>query len=632
MQVQSLGRYRIERELGRGAMGRVFLAYDPQIDRRVAIKTIQIFSALPESERLAAGERFLREARSAGKLLHSGIVTIFDVGESDGVPYLAMEYVEGETLDAFCREDDLLPVADVIALLAAAAEALGFAHERGIIHRDIKPANLMRVGQHAVKIMDFGLAKNPTSSMTHDGALLGTPNYMSPEQVRGEPLDGRSDLFSLGVVCFEMLTGMKPFEGDSISSVLYRIVNETPKEIPLHMDRVPTALAAFLTRALAKSPDDRFESGAQFAVALRRAGQIVSSAASKPQAGAAHPPAPVKPAPAAGTTAALAAKSGRKMGRWLAGIMLAILGAGAAAFIFFGKSSPPPIPQLSARVRTEPAGIPVRLDGAPVSGSEIAFSAGGPFGLLSASQGCRETTHRIDAADAGREVVLVLDPERADVSVDGGVPGAHITLNGQEAGTTPATIELDLCRDNTISVASDGYETAITSIAAKATPLDARNAAGGIRLAAIPTGRIVLPEVRYPVAYFIDGKPASREGDGITIAAGTHEVRMTNEERFVDASVAVTVQAGADVSAALSVPRLAELTVQTFPPNCVVAVKRPGGAWRQLGETPLRYDLASGRYEVRIEAPVSGESREQEIQLAPGRNAPLRVSFGRLSR
>jgi serine/threonine-protein kinase len=202
MQVESLGRYVVEKELGRGAMGRVFLAYDPEIDRRVAIKTIQIFASLPDAERAQARERFLREARSAGKLLHPGIVTVFDVGEADGIPYLAMEFIEGTTLDAYCREDALLPVPVVIDLIAAAADALGFAHQNGIVHRDIKPANLMRVSGRAIKVMDFGLAKDPATSMTHDGALLGTPNYMSPEQVRGESLDGRADLFALGIVCY----------------------------------------------------------------------------------------------------------------------------------------------------------------------------------------------------------------------------------------------------------------------------------------------------------------------------------------------------------------------------------------------------------------------------------------------
>src|SRR5262245_1801745 len=151
MQVDTLGRYRIDKELGRGAMGRVFLAYDPTIDRRVAIKTIQIFAALPASERDSARERFLREARAAGKLLHPGIVTVFDVGEAEGVPYLAMEYVQGKTLDTFCRPDALLPTPTVAALVAGAAEALAFAHKTGIVHRDVKPGTILSVGYSGMK-------------------------------------------------------------------------------------------------------------------------------------------------------------------------------------------------------------------------------------------------------------------------------------------------------------------------------------------------------------------------------------------------------------------------------------------------------------------------------------------------
>ena len=214
MQPEQLGRYRIVKELGRGAMGRVFLAHDPEIDRSVAVKTIQIFSALPEHERAEARERFLREARSAGKLMHPGIVTLFDVGETEGLLYLAMEYVEGTTLDHFCVAENLLPVRSVVELVAGAADALDYAHHAGIVHRDIKPANLMRSGEQSVKIMDFGLALPAAGSLTQESVLRGTPSYMSPEQIRGATLDGRSDLFSLGVVLYELLTGERPFAGD----------------------------------------------------------------------------------------------------------------------------------------------------------------------------------------------------------------------------------------------------------------------------------------------------------------------------------------------------------------------------------------------------------------------------------
>ncbi len=625
MQVESFGRYRIEKELGRGAMGRVFLAYDPEIDRRVAIKSIQIFASLPEADRVQARERFLREARSAGKLLHPGIVTIFDVGEADGVPYLAMEFIEGATLDTLCREDELAPVPVVVALVAAAADALGFAHERGIIHRDIKPANLMRIGDRAVKIMDFGLAKSATTSMTHDGALLGTPNYMSPEQVRGDPLDGRSDLFSLGVVCYEMLTGAKPFGGDSVSSVLYRIVHEPPKDASLRLDRVAPALAAFLERALAKSADARFPDGAAFAAALRRAGEAVGAATLRQGAPAARPAAPPR-------QRAPAAPKARSRMPWILGGALAVVVLGSSIALLSGAFAPPRVPLFTARVRTEPAGLPVHLNGAPLAGDTVQFAGGGPFGVLTAEKGCREAKHRVEPADAGGEIVLVLDPERIEVTVDPGVPGARLAVNGQESGTAPATIDIDLCRDNAIGVAADGYRTAITTIPAKATPLDARNAAGAIKLEAVPTGRLLLPPTRIPAMFYVDGKPVARTGSGIDLPAGVHEIRATNDDRFVDVAVTVDVPAGGTATPQFVIPALARLVVQTFPPNCRVALKRSGSTWRPVGETPLRYELAAGRYALRIESPVSGESREQDINLAPGLNAPVRVSFGRFGR
>jgi hypothetical protein len=625
MQVDTLGRYRIEKELGRGAMGRVFLAFDPTIERRVAIKTIQIFAALPEAERDQARERFLREARSAGKLLHPGIVTIFDVGEADGVPYLAMEFVEGETLDAACRDEALLPVPAVVELVAATAEALGFAHERGVVHRDIKPANLMRVGESTVKIMDFGLAKNPAASMTHDGALVGTPNYMSPEQVRGDPLDGRTDLFSLGVVLYEMLTGVKPFAGDSISSVLFRIVHEPPKDAPLRLERIPPPLAAFLERALAKLPDARFRNGAEFARALRRAGAAASAMTVPASAPADHPPSPV---PAQEKVAPIR----RSYVPWIILIAVALAGLGTAVVLRVGPFAPPKVAMLTTRVRTEPGGLAVRMNGSPLQGDVIRFPAGGPFEVLTATSGCREAKHRLEAADAGVEIVLVLDPARATVVVDPGVPGTRVTVNGADAGASPATLDLDLCRDNTVAAQAEGYRTASVTIPAKATPLDARSASSALKLDAIPMGRLLLPAMRLPVEFFVDGKPAARNAEGLELPAGPHEVRATSEARFVDVSVTLEVPEGGTATPAFVLPPQARLVVQTFPPNCRVALKRAGSSWRPLGETPLRYDLAAGRYVLRVEAPDSGESREQDLNLAPGTNAPIRVSFGRSGR
>jgi hypothetical protein len=317
------------------------------------------------------------------------------------------------------------------------------------------------------------------------------------------------------------------------------------------------------------------------------------------------------------------------LGLWVLGAALGAGLAGLAAAWLLARTTPAPVALLEARVRTEPSGLPVALNGTPLSDDVVRFSGDGPYGVLTVSSGCRETKHRLEPTDAGRELVLVLDPARAEVSVDPGVPGAEVAINGQGSGAAPQTVELDLCRDNTIAVTAAGYRTATATIAAKATPLDARTAAGAIRLEPIPTGRIVLPVTRVPVAFFIDGKPAARTIGGVEIPAGSHEVRATNDDRFVDVTTTLEVPEGGTVTPQLAVPALARLVVQTFPPNCRVALKRAGAAWRQAGETPLRYELAAGRYALKIEDPVSGESREQEIKLAPGVNPPVRVSFGR---
>ncbi|MFQ5719607.1 MAG: protein kinase [Acidobacteriota bacterium] len=270
---QQVGRYRIEAEIGKGAMGRVFLAHDPAIDRKIAIKTVILPAGLPAREREEVRARFQREVQAAGKLAHPNIVTIHDVGEDAALGlFVAMEYVPGPSLEEHTAPDALLPPRVVASIGCQAADALAYAHRHGIVHRDIKPANLMLVGDRSVKVADFGLAKHGGASLTTTGDLLGTPNYMSPEQIRGLTLDGRSDLFSLAIVVYELLCGKRPFRGESISTVIYRITSEPP--IAPDLRRLPgaaTRMQAFLGRALAKSPADRYQTGDEFARALREA-------------------------------------------------------------------------------------------------------------------------------------------------------------------------------------------------------------------------------------------------------------------------------------------------------------------------------------------------------------------------
>ncbi len=255
------------RELGKGAMGVVYLGRDPVIGRLVALKTIRV-AAEDDIEQREFNERFLREAQAAGTLSHPNIVTVHDIGEEDETSFIAMEYVEGKNLKQVIRGKERLSFDRIAEIIAQAADALDYAHRKGIVHRDVKPANIIITPDGAVKITDFGIAKIETSSLTETGQFLGTPNYMSPEQVTGEIVDGRSDLFSLGVVLYELLTGKKPFIGDNVTSISYKIVHEDFPRLETVAPGIPADFSPILARALAKDPAARFERGADFSRAL----------------------------------------------------------------------------------------------------------------------------------------------------------------------------------------------------------------------------------------------------------------------------------------------------------------------------------------------------------------------------
>jgi serine/threonine-protein kinase len=262
-----LGRYEITGKLGEGAMGVVYHARDPLIERPVAIKTVSL--NLPRDERGAFEQRFYREARSAGGLNHANIVTIYDVGKSGDFAYIAMEFLKGRSLRDILDSGVVLCVEQAVDIAAQVAEGLAFAHEHGVIHRDIKPANIVILENGTAKITDFGIALVPAGSRTLT-ATFGSPKYMAPEQVAGQQADARSDIFSLGAVLYEMLTGVPPFSGDHLDTILYRVMNEIP---PLPSERsrfVPPSLDRVVTTALGKRPEDRHQSSRELAADLDR--------------------------------------------------------------------------------------------------------------------------------------------------------------------------------------------------------------------------------------------------------------------------------------------------------------------------------------------------------------------------
>jgi TonB family protein len=262
----TIGRYQIQASVGAGAMGAVYKAFDPLIKRTLAIKTLRLDIPRDSPEYQSFIERFYHEARISGTLSHPNIVTLFDIGEENGLPYLAMEYVEGETIASMLERGQRFPPEKVIALVSQVGAAVDYAHGRGVIHRDVKPSNLILYGGDRIKVTDFGIAKVMGSGGTQAGVLLGTPSYMSPEQAMGEKLDGRTDIFSLGACAFEMLSGQQPFPGSNVTAILYKVVNAEPVE-PANLEMhglVPQKFHEVFLRVLAKKPDDRYQTAAEF--------------------------------------------------------------------------------------------------------------------------------------------------------------------------------------------------------------------------------------------------------------------------------------------------------------------------------------------------------------------------------
>jgi serine/threonine protein kinase len=266
MSVEKIGRYEISGELGKGAMGVVYKATDPTIGRTVALKTMRLDVHAEKRDDML--RRFQNEARAAGALSHPNIVTIYDAAEADGIFFIAMEYIEGTTLASMLQDRHALSAQEIVDIGTQICAGLQYAHFRKVIHRDIKPPNIMIAPNGVVKIMDFGIAK-AGASLTNTGEVLGTPHYMSPEQVRGRELDGRSDLFSTGVLLYEMITGEKPFPGQNVTSVIYRIVNEQPVA-PRELDvSIHPGLSMIITKCLAKDPEDRYQDASDLATALK---------------------------------------------------------------------------------------------------------------------------------------------------------------------------------------------------------------------------------------------------------------------------------------------------------------------------------------------------------------------------
>jgi serine/threonine-protein kinase len=460
---KTLGRYEIVGEIARGAMGVVYKARDPLIDRTVAIKTVNIGTHDVEAETYE--RRFFREGKAAGRLNHPNIVTIHDVGRTDDVAYIAMEYLDGQSLREILDSGVVLAPQRIADIVAEIAEGLAFAHRNGIVHRDVKPANVMVLASGAVKITDFGIAQLPTGTRTMTGNVFGSPRYTSPEQVMGRPVDGRSDIFSLGAVLFEMLTGRSPFGGTDLNGILRQVLTEPTPPPSTHNPKLPRAFDHIVGKALAKDANERYQDADEMARDLRRYDILdLTTTAPAPLPALEHPTNP-KAVPAlelkepepvdAPVAAAPAARWKRKTAWAVAAAVVAVVAIGIAVVprkatepvSVAGSSGNIAAAEAPVPVAAAPAETPQPAVVAPVSmpvpaPKEVARAPAEPARAPAPLRAPADEAKVADATLAAAAVPAVPKPTgRVLFAI---TPWGEIYVDGKKRGLSPPTKELRL--------------------------------------------------------------------------------------------------------------------------------------------------------------------------------------------
>ncbi len=620
-EIKRFGRFEVQKVLGRGGMGTVYLAVDPLIRRTVAIKEIRIDQIDDERERSELEERFKLEFRSAGTLSHPNIVTIYDVGQSAGSYFIAMEYVQGMSLAERLKKEPRPPFDLVCGLATQIASGLDFAHEHGIVHRDIKPANVLLTPDGRPKITDFGLVKVLTSELTMTGTVLGTPAFMSPEQVKGAAVDGKSDQFSFAVILYLMLTGDQPFPAEHPSAILYKIVHEEPESPRQRNGLLPAAVDGTILRALAKEPGERYPTCSALATELVAA---LTGEAAGPGGGNGQATRPIAPPPeasaaetAAAETAALAPESyslagptptprrvARRGTAGLKGLGAAALVAVMAAAGYWGSThlgkartggppvaapEPPPAPveqtpappavEHTLRVEAGVEGAAILVDGedtglvvpaeVPISGA-----AGETVAVELAVDG--ETIAR-------REVELGPEPpatwQRQEpaapvmLTVTSDPPGAAIRLGGEDTGSvTPAELEFTPESEHALALALAGYEPAGWTFRVDQLS-DAQRECRCLHfpLASSEPPGILVIDAPYPVSVVVGGRSHGPFEQGrVPVVAGLHEVSLVAEDVFLSQTQEVDVGSGQERS--LRVPKAVGVRITANPANCRVSI------------------------------------------------------------
>jgi len=594
-----VGKYQILERVGRGGMGVLYRGIDPVLDREVAIK-LMLGDFADDTEQLRP--RFYREAKAVAKLQHRNIVTVFEFAEEGTTPYIVMEFLRGTSLQARLEAEPPLTIDDKLDIVSQLCAVLGYAHEQGIVHRDVKPANIFLLTDSTVKLLDFGIAKLTTSNLTRQGDVLGSPSYMSPEQVLGkENVDGRADIFSAGVVLFELLAGRKPFEGDTTTAIVLKILHEAAPAIEAINPGVPSRLAAVVKRSLEKDPENRYATAADFGRDL----QLVRRSLTTNEMQTLMMSGPIGPATLAGAAKVETAPVEPPKRNWAlpVGIGASVLAAAAVvAVMTIGR------PTAREKDTGGTTAIAPPASGATGTGTEAPKPTGEKTGEKAGGTGTGATGTEAGSATAATVA-------GASLQVTSEPPGAAISLDGKDTKlVTPASIAVAGKGAHRLRLSKRGFQ----SVDARLTAADVEkgNVSYTLNAAEVvaPTAQIAVTATgAYPFAIYDGGRSLSAASTlhQVSVPAGK-KVRLVASDYSLNQTV--TVEATGDKKFDIKAPELGTLTIRSTLETCKVKIGD-----RDLGYPPINnISIAAGQYQVDLVCP-NGQNRSSSVNVGPGR-------------